>query len=424
MQQLNNESYLQQIASVGDREKIIAANDIYSVAGIKLLGQGSQVNTRIYQKILSHKLAKPIDESLTIENCITTEAIIERIIHLGEYNILAIPILEKSSNKQFILRILRSTKIPKPLLFRLSILNLSMESTVDHCLLVALTSIYLAYRLNLDTKKIIKLAYAAIFLDIGLLHLDYEIFSKKTPLSIDERKQIYSHPIIAALIMKSYVNDREICTSIIDHHERADGSGYPKGKVLEDISENGQILGIAELAVTLSQSRGKYSYKSHIQAILKFNSEQYEKEVLLVLLELISVIDTPDEAYNVDSNNISASRVDFVDIMLKLWSALNNYTDENDAPNVISEYIKNQITSLKYNLNMSGLSMDIFVMSNSDIDEIIHESEEVHALVDEAFYKLKNLIQEVKRRWSDTITSNSSYSNIDNWLKQADNILN
>lgn len=47
MEQLNNTLYLKQIAIVGDKQKIIADNDIYSVTGIKLIGQGSQINTQM-----------------------------------------------------------------------------------------------------------------------------------------------------------------------------------------------------------------------------------------------------------------------------------------------------------------------------------------------------------------------------------------
>lgn len=280
MEQLNNTLYLKQIAIVGDKQKIIADNDIYSVTGIKLIGQGSQINTQMYSKILSHKLAKPIDESLTIENCMTTDVILAKLNELQEDNILAKEIFEKINNKELVTRIIKSITIPKPLQFKLSILNINMEKTVHHCLLVALTSIYIAHKLNLETDKIVKLACAAIFLDIGLLHLDQEIFNKNSSLSNEERNQIYSHPIIATLIMYSYIHDKSVSLAILDHHERADGSGYPKGKLLDDISKHGQILGIAELAVSISESSGKYNFKARIQAILKFNSEQYIKEAL------------------------------------------------------------------------------------------------------------------------------------------------
>ena len=423
MDELNNSLYLNKIASIGDRETILAAQDIYSVTGIKLIGEGNQVNTDLYQKILSHKLAKPIDESLVIDNCITPDTLLDMIFNLAEENILCKEIISNDNRKQFITRIVKSIKIPKPLQFRLSILNLSMKETVHHCLLVAITSIYIAQKLNLDTKIIVKLAYAAIFLDIGLLHLEPEIFSKSGRLLDEERKQIYTHPIIAALILKSYVNDREICLSIMDHHERADGRGYPKGKRLEDISKNGQILGIAELAVTLSQNPGKYSYKTRVQAILKFNSEQYEKNVLQILLELISTIDSSGYSLNRKNTNIEVTRSDFIDLLLKIWSAINNYNEGNSENNIVSDFIDSQLSNLKYNLNMSGLSMEIFTMANEDIDEIINESEELHALVDEAYYKLESILKEVNRRWFGKIQSSTSYANVVEWLGKMDNIL-
>ena len=60
MQQLNNESYLQQIASVGDREKIIAANDIYSVAGIKLLARAVRLILEYIKKFYRTSSRNPL----------------------------------------------------------------------------------------------------------------------------------------------------------------------------------------------------------------------------------------------------------------------------------------------------------------------------------------------------------------------------
>lgn len=419
MADLNNSRYLKNIANIGDQHQIIADDDIYSVTGIKLLKHGSKINTKIFSDLLSHKLTKPIDESLTIENCITTDVILSKINELTEKNILAKEILKDIKIQNLVSQVIKSIKIPKPLQFKLNLLEISMPKTVNHCLLVTLASIYIAYKQNIEQSRIVKLAYAAIFLDIGLLHIDSSIFNKTTPLSDEERKNIYSHPIVAALIINTYLHDKNVCLSIMDHHERADGSGYPKGKKIENICENGLILGIAELAVSLSEASGKYSFKIKIQSILKFNAEQYDKKAILILHELIATMDDTDHIYTNSKDNSY-----YMDIILKLWSIINN--NDNDIRNQkdISEFISNQLFTLKYNLNMSGLSMDIFTMDNKDIDEILTDAEETHALIDEAMYKLKSTINEIKRRWLDKINSHESYKRISNWLEHVDSITN
>ncbi|MDH5573438.1 MAG: hypothetical protein OEY89_16870 [Gammaproteobacteria bacterium] len=418
MKQLNNINYIKHISTVGDKQKIIADNDIYSVTGIKLIGKGCQINTSLYRKLLSHKLTRPLDESLLIEDCITTDKIISKIHELSNDNILAKEILLRLGDKTLISRTIKSIKIPRTLKFKLSILEQTIEKTINHCLLVALTSIYLAHRVNIDTNQMVKLAYAAIFLDIGILHLDHEIFHKTSQLTDDEIKQIHSHPIVAALIVNAYLRDTVISVSIMDHHERADGSGYPKGKVLEEISQNGQILGISELAASLSETHGKYSYKAKIQAILKFNSEQYSNDILTKLLDLISLIDEPT-----DINHININQSDFIDTLLKLWSVINNYVVEDKDHNDAFTFVSKHLFSLKQNLNMSGLSQNICLMSNEDINDILYESEEIHALLDEAYYKLKSIIREVKRRWHDKIYTNNSFNKISSWLNDVDSIM-
>ena len=326
MEEIDNNLYLKQIATVGEQQKIFAVDDVLSVTGIKLLGKESCVNTDVYEKLLSHKLVRPIEESLSIENGLTCDEIIRRLDVLSKTNVLAKQIYTKLTNKELVSRVIKSLAIPKTLLFKLTILDESIKKVAEHDFLVALTSIYLGHRMRLEMNQIGKLAYAALFLDIGVLHLDSHIFTEGKPLTDDERRQIYSHPIIAALIVNAYTHDEVVSLSIMDHHEHADGSGYPKGKRLNDISQNGQILGIAELAASLSDVPCKYGYKTKIQAILKFNSEQYEHDVLLELLALVSSIE--------DETDVSAIDVDqkyFVNTLSKLWSTINSYMDSEDV---------------------------------------------------------------------------------------------
>jgi len=118
---------------------------------------------------------------------------------------------------------------------------------------------------------------AGFFLhDIGKVRIDNAIINKPGKLSDDERKIIRTHPEEGYKILSESNQLTEECRHIVlEHHERADGEGYPRGLKGNDIHIYGRICSIADVYDALTADR---SYKMKLNT---FNALKLMKEELL-----------------------------------------------------------------------------------------------------------------------------------------------
>lgn len=126
------------------------------------------------------------------------------------------------------------------------------EVVNGHSLRVANLSKSVAERLNLSEKETTAIYFAALFHDIGKYFIPKEIIGKKEKLTPEEFETIKTHCQIAEDILKNIL-DYDIIEIVKQHHERLDGSGYPKGIITENIGA--KILGIVDSYDAMTSQR-------------------------------------------------------------------------------------------------------------------------------------------------------------------------
>jgi HD-GYP domain-containing protein (c-di-GMP phosphodiesterase class II) len=145
--------------------------------------------------------------------------------------------------------------------------------TQSHAVNVSLLAGYIARKLA-DTGKtsettIDKTVLAGLLFDIGKTRIPQKILNKKDRLTPDELKIIRGHIGESLSICKEAgIVDKEILEGIASHHERYDGSGYPKGLVGNQIPLIGRILAVADTFDAMTSSR---VYKNAVSSKLSFN---------------------------------------------------------------------------------------------------------------------------------------------------------
>ncbi|MCB0218211.1 MAG: response regulator [Chrysiogenetes bacterium] len=111
---------------------------------------------------------------------------------------------------------------------------------------------------DLDEETKLRVESAALLHDIGKLGVSDYVLQKKGPLTADERDQIMEHPSIGDRILSEVPSLAAERLWVYEHHERWDGSGYPRGIGGEEISLPGRILILVEVYDALATKR---SYK-------------------------------------------------------------------------------------------------------------------------------------------------------------------
>ena len=142
------------------------------------------------------------------------------------------------------------------------------EYTSQHSLNVCILSIVIGRHLGMPIKELEDLGLCGLLHDMGKIKIPLEILNKEGNLSADEFEVIKQHSILGRDILMSA---RNVPHSTVDvaysHHEKLDGTGYPRGIKSEGITQNTRIVAIADTYDAITSERVYQVARSHLQAL-------------------------------------------------------------------------------------------------------------------------------------------------------------
>lgn len=146
----------------------------------------------------------------------------------------------------------------KEMVFRLGELGeLRSKETGEHVKRVSLYSKELAKLCNLTTQEIDFIEHGSPMHDLGKLGIPDAILNKHGKLSLDEFTTMQTHAELGYKILSNSKTELMQYASIIayEHHEKWDGTGYPRGISGEEIHIAGRITAIADVFDALGEKR-------------------------------------------------------------------------------------------------------------------------------------------------------------------------
>jgi putative nucleotidyltransferase with HDIG domain len=126
----------------------------------------------------------------------------------------------------------------------------------------------------------------ALLHDVGTLAISSDLFAKPGPLTPSERRRMQLHSDFGARLVAKWRDSRTLAAIIEQHHERLDGSGYPRGLKGEQILLEARIVGAAEAYVALISDRPQrqaYSHEEALQIIRERTPNEYDPDVVEAL---------------------------------------------------------------------------------------------------------------------------------------------
>jgi PAS domain S-box-containing protein/putative nucleotidyltransferase with HDIG domain len=113
----------------------------------------------------------------------------------------------------------------------------------------------IAKQMNLPPETREAIRVSALLHDLGKIYIPAEILSKPGHISSIEREFIRTHPQVGYEILKSIEFPWPIAEIVLQHHERMDGSGYPRGLRNGDILLEARIVGLADVVESMGSHR-------------------------------------------------------------------------------------------------------------------------------------------------------------------------
>lgn len=125
-----------------------------------------------------------------------------------------------------------------------------------HSVNVSVLGMSLMVFLRKNRRESLNLGLAGLFHDVGMIFFSEELLHKTGPLEPEERAEVRKHPCYGYQLLKSNpLIPLESLRLIVEHHENANGTGYPQGLTLEHQHPHTRFLFMLEIFDSLTNFR-------------------------------------------------------------------------------------------------------------------------------------------------------------------------
>lgn len=162
-----------------------------------------------------------------------------------------------------------------------------------HCTNVAILSIITGLSLGIPRPQLRDLGVGALLHDIGKAKISEEILNKPGMLADDEVEEIQAHTTIGFEILRKQQEISSLSAVIaLEHHEKFNGNGYPKGLKGQDIHVYARIVAVADVYDALTTDRvyrPRYLPHEGIEFIIAGSGSHFDPEIVRAFVDNIAI---------------------------------------------------------------------------------------------------------------------------------------
>jgi len=164
------------------------------------------------------------------------------------------------------------------------------KSELMHSKRVGVLCENIAKAMNLSPADTNQIRIAGLMHDIGKIGISAEVLNKPGKLGPGEWSEVDRHSEIGYRILVSVLEFSKIADAILEHHERLDGTGYPRGLNGQEISQHARIIAIADSYDAMTSDRPyktTLSKEEAIEEIKVFAGSQFDPEIAKIFIEKV-----------------------------------------------------------------------------------------------------------------------------------------
>ncbi len=165
------------------------------------------------------------------------------------------------------------------------------DTTYAHSVNVGLISNVIATWLGFSEEEIKMATLCGLLHDIGKVKISPNIIKKAGKLTTEEYSIIKSHSMEGYEILKRHNIDQRILNTALMHHEKCDGTGYPKGLLADKIDDYAKLVSIADVYDAMTSARIYRGAMCPFEVIDIFESEglnKYKTKYILTFLDHVA----------------------------------------------------------------------------------------------------------------------------------------
>ncbi|MGQ0709250.1 MAG: HD-GYP domain-containing protein [Rhodoferax sp.] len=276
---IDTQHFTRAVTELGERRPVVTTQAIFNERGVKVLEKGVSVNAQLYERLVAHQLSVPLEQSVHSAPVVNGASLREYAQQLLQ-EIPFFARMDESLRQGVLLAVLDQVNLPTPVAFQLLLAKEVRPQLFRHSVLMALFAVWISAAPMVSRYDLGVAAMAGLLHDIGMLHLDPLLLDPREAISGEQRRQLYSHPLLSAvLIERHHEFPRELLRGVREHHEFLDGSGYPRHLRGEAITPLGRVLALGEL-VTATLDNGRAAPEWCLDLQLRVNKHRYDPQLV------------------------------------------------------------------------------------------------------------------------------------------------
>ncbi|MEB2281504.1 HD-GYP domain-containing protein [Lysinibacillus xylanilyticus] len=355
------------------KEGMVLGRTIWNEAGHPLLKKDVVINERIIQRLqqlnmhylyIEDKISKGIEVQETVPTVIRNKAIstikdsFQSINGLNPVNASYVLDQQSKAIVSIVDELLLAIKGNDEILTILTDAYLFDEYLYQHSFQVTLYSIAIAKELGYSVEDLRLIGIGALLHDIGKLMVPKEILTKPERLTCEEFEMMKQHTRYGFDLLRNLHSISLIVAHCaFQHHERIDGSGYPRGLVDFEIHPFAKIIGVADVfdAVTTSRVYREKMLPSQGLAILEAGAGTiYDARIVKALKR--SVVHYPNG------------------VILKLSDGRRGIVSRQNALNAALPWVRifeeqNQLLAATYEINL--VDYPTVIIESVEVDYVV-----------------------------------------------------
>ncbi len=172
-------------------------------------------------------------------------------------------------------------------------LNKNHNYTVVHPLYCSIIAYVLATSIKLSERRVISTIAAALTSNIGMFELQNMLINQPGKLSQQQRAEVEKHTMRSTVLLRRIgVTDKLWTEIVLQHHEKIDGTGYPRNLKGDDFIKEARIVGLADryhAMVAPRDYRVGLSPTEALKKIFKERGGEVDEELSQILIKKMGV---------------------------------------------------------------------------------------------------------------------------------------
>lgn len=415
--------FTQAVAELGEKQDVVAAQAIFNTQGAKVLEKGSAINLGLYERLMRHKLAAPLEDSVSSSNSVGAESLRRSADDVMRDVPFFGRMAQDEKERKMLLNVIETVPLPDAMAFQLTVARDARPEIYQHLVRTALTAAWLARAPapSLSRYDLQMAAAGGLLHDIGMLHIDPLLLKPEHALNRDQRRQLYSHPLLSVTLLdRHHQYSRDVVRAVGEHHECLDGSGYPRNLGGDAISPLGKILSLAQVVAAMF-APGRNAPEMRLSVLLRMNTHRYDNAMSMQVVGLLKPqLDVLSAEIPRMEDPMGVLRD--IDRLLRQWPMDLGSQEDIDAPRQeMLNLIARHAGQLRRSLAGVGAVPDqLDQLGKEMLDDTLLT--ELTLLTREATWQMRTLASQARRRWH-ARPDNKLPPKLGQWLDDVDAVV-